>query len=184
MKHSVLRNLLLISLIFINSPVLAEANGGEYLGFKLGEKFKAPPGAARVDHIMGALIYTVDPGRHPHHIDSISIFVSPKSSIIGSIFGEWYFSSPRAAKVFANRYLSALEKKYSHWLRRGRSLTYGDYELWVDIEEKPPIIEHWPSHKNSRVAIGLIYAPHSRGRSEWMALIDSEIGKGIFVAGD
>jgi hypothetical protein len=47
--------------------------------------------------------------------------------------------------------------------------------LWVDIEEKPPIVEHWPSHKNSRVAIGLIFAPDSVGRSEWMALIQREL---------
>jgi hypothetical protein len=107
----------------------------------------------------------------------VSIFVSPKSSIIGSIFGEWYFSSQRAAKDFADRYLTRLEGRYSHWKRSGRSLTHGDYQLWVDIEEKPPIVEHWPSHKNSRVAIGLIFAPDSVGRREWMALIHRELNK-------
>ena len=169
------RTPILISLVFLSTSVFADANDGEYLGIKLGEKLKTPRGAVGKDHVMGAKIYVVDPGRQPHHMDSISIYVSPKSSIIGSIFGEWYFSSRPSAEKFADRYLSSLEKKYSHWKRRGASLTYGDYQLWVEVEEKPPIVDHWPSHKNSRVAIGLIFAPASVGRSEWMALIDREV---------
>ncbi|MCH8867990.1 MAG: hypothetical protein IID58_14215 [Proteobacteria bacterium] len=184
MKHAMLHKLILFGIFCINTAVLADANDGEYLGFKLGEKFAVPPGAVGMNHVMGAMIYTVNPGQHPHHIDSISIFVSPESSIVGSIFGEWYFSNPRAANVFANRYLSNLELKYSHWVHRGRSLTYGDYQLWVEIEEKPLIVDDWPSDKNSRVAIGLIYARDSLGRNEWMALINSEIGKIKFAASD
>lgn len=166
---------MLISLIFLSASAFADANDGEYLGYNLGERFTAPRGAVGEGHITGAMIYVVEPKRQPHHIDSVSLYVSPTSSIIGSIFGEWYFSSARSAKDFANRYLASLEKKYSHWKRRGRSLTYGDYQLWVDIEEKSPIVDHWPTHKNSRVAIGLIFAPDSVGRSEWMALIHREV---------
>ena len=179
-----LRKLILLSFIFVGSAALADANDGEYLGFKLGEKLTVPRGAVSMDHVTGAMIYALDPGQHPHHIDSISIFVSPKSSIVGSIFGEWYFSNPKAAKVFADRYFSSLELKYDHWSRRGRSLTYGDYQLWVDIEEKPLIGDHWPSEMNTRVAIGLIYARESLGRNEWMALIKSEVGNLEFAARD
>jgi len=169
------RSLILIGFIILSTPAFADANDGEYLGIKLGEKLKTPRGAIGKDHVMGAKIYVVDPGRQPHHIDSVSIYVTPKSSIIGSIFGEWYFSSRRSAERFADRYLSSLEMKYGHWERRGRSLTYGDYQLWVEVEERPPIVDHWPSDKNSRVAIGLIFAPDSVGRNEWMALIDREV---------
>ena len=171
------RILIFISLILFSAAIIADANDGEYFGYNLGDKFRVPRGAAAKYHITGAMIYVVDPRRQPHHIDSMSIYVSPKSSVIGSIFGEWYFSSARSAKDFANQYLSALEEKYGHWQRRGRSLTYGDYQLWVDIEEKPPVVEYWPSHKKSRVAIGLIFAPDSTSRSEWMALISSEVDK-------
>ena len=181
-KHLRICNLILISGVFFSSSAVADANNGEYLGFKLGETFTVTSGTASIKHITGATVYAVDPGRHPHHIDSISIFVSPKSSVIGSVFGEWYFSNPRAAKVFADRYLSVLGDKYSHWISRGRSLTDGDYQLWVDIEEKPPIVDYWPSHKKSRVAIGLIYAPDSIGRRDWMALVKSEIGNPKIVA--
>ncbi len=53
-------------------------------------------------------------------------------------------------------------------------MTYGDHQLWVEVEEMPPIVDHWPS-QNSRVAIELILAPDSVGRSKWMALIDREV---------
>ncbi len=174
-EPGITRILILISLILFSTSAFADANDGEYLGYNLGDKFKVPRGAVAKDHITGAMIYVVDPRRQPHHIDSVTIYVSPKSSMIGSIFGEWYFSSARSAKSFADQYLSSLEEKYSHWKRRGRSLTHGDYQLWVDVEEKPPIVDHWPSRKNSRVAIGLIFAPDSLGRSNWMALIHSEV---------
>ncbi len=179
-----LRKLILFGFIFFNTTAFADANDGEYLGFKLGEKFAVPRGAVSMDHVTGAMIYALNPGKHPHHIDSISIFVSPNSSIVGSIFGEWYFSNPRAAKVFADRYLFTLELKYDHWTRRGRSLAHSDYQLWVDIEEKPLIVDHWPSDMNTRVAIGLIYARDSLGRNEWMALIKSEVGNLEFAARD
>ena len=169
------RALILASLIFSGPYVYADADDGEYLGYNLGEKLKVPKGSVGSDHITGAMIYFVNPKRQPHHIDSVSLYVSPKTSMIGSIFGEWYFSNARSANDFADRYLLSLEEKYSHWKRRGRSLTHGDYQLWVDVEERPPIVDHWPSRKNSRVAIGLIFAPDSLGRSNWTALIHREV---------
>ena len=168
------RNLILISLLFFSASAIGDANDGEYLGFKLGERFSAPRGAVRRNHLMGALIYVVDPRQRVEHIDSVSVYVSPKSSIIGSIFGEWYFSSARSAKNFADRYMPTLENKYSHWRRRRSSLTNGDFQLWVDLEQKPPIVDHWPSDKNFRVSIALIFAPDSPRRSEWMATIRKE----------
>jgi hypothetical protein len=170
------RNLFLVSLILMNASAFADANDGEYLGYKLGEKYRVPRGATFQNHITGAKVYVVPPRRQPHHIDSVSLYVSPKTAMIGSVFGEWYFSSARSAKDFADRYLANLETKYSLWKRRGRSLTYDNYQLWVDIEEKPPIADDWHSHKKARVAIGLIYAPDSDGRRAWMALISREGG--------
>lgn len=183
-RSNMTRYWLFVVLTAIGMSAFADANDGEYLGYRLGEKFEVPRGAISEEHIMGALIYIVDPGRQPHHIDSMSIYVSPKTAIIGSIFGEWYFSTPRAAEDFADRYLASLESKYSHWRRRGRSLSFGDYQLWVEVEEKPLIVDYWPSHKNSRVAIGLIYSPGSIGRSGWMALVNREVNNLELTASD
>ncbi len=179
-----IRKLILIGLIVCNTSAFADANDGEYLGFTLGERFIVPRGSVGMDHITGAVIYAIDAGLHAHHIDSISIYVSPESSIVGGIFGERYFSNPRAAEVFADRYLCSLETKYSHWDRRGRALSYDDYQLWVEIEEKPPLDDDWPADKNIRVAIALIYSPDSPGRSEWMTLIGRELGKMEMAARD
>ena len=162
-------------LILCSTLAFADANHGDYLGYRLGDKFAIPKGIAGRDHIMGAQIFDLDPGSHPHHVDTISIYASPTSSIIGSVFGEWYFSSNRAAKQFADHYLAQLETKYADWDRSGRSLTNDEYQLWVDIEQKPPVIDYWPSAKKFRVAIGLIYAPDTLARNEWMAIIYMEV---------
>ena len=162
-------------LILCSTLAFADANDGDYLGYRLGEKFAVPKGTTSRDHIMGAQIFDLDSGSHPHHVDTISIFASPTSSIVGSIFGEWYFASERSAEQFADRYLAQLETKYAEWNRSGRSLTNDEYQLWVDVERKPPVVDHWPSAKSFRVAIGLIYAPDTLARNEWMAIIYMEI---------
>jgi hypothetical protein len=109
--------------------------------------------------------------------------VSPESLIIGSIFGGWYFSSERAAKDFSDRYFQTLDEKYSHWKRRRSSLTNGDYQLWVDLERKPPIVDHWPSDKQFRVSVALIFAPDSEARRDWMATIQGETNNQELTAG-
>jgi hypothetical protein len=163
-------------LLLLSAPAFADANDGEYLGFKLGEKFAAPRGAIARQHITGALSYSIDPEHRHQHMGSLALYVSPKSSIIGSIFGEWYFSSERSARQFADRYMLTLEEKYGHWRRRRSTLTNGDYQLWVDLEEKPPVVEHWPSAKTVRVSVALIFAPESARRKEWLAMVASEAG--------
>jgi hypothetical protein len=162
-------------LILCSTLAFADANDGDYLGYRLGDKFAIPKGTAGRDHILGAQIFDLDPGVHPHHVDTISIFASPASSIIGSIFGEWYFASNRAATHFADRYLAQLETKYANWTRSKRSLTNEQYQLWVDIEQKPTVTDYWPSSKKFRVAIGLIYAPDTLARNEWMSIIYMEV---------
>jgi hypothetical protein len=162
-------------LILFSTLAIADANDGDYLGYRLGEKFDIPKGIAGRDHIMGAQIFDLDPGTHPHHVDTISIYASPTSSIIGSIFGDWYFANQRAAEQFADRYLAQLESKYGDWGRSGRSLTNNSYQLWVYVERKPPVVDYWPSSKQFRVSIGLIYAPDTLARNEWMAIIYMEV---------
>jgi hypothetical protein len=167
--------LIFFSLLLLSASTMADANDGDYLGFKLGEKYSVPRGSVGTDHITGALSYAVDAHHRHQHMGSLSIYVSPKSSIIGNIFGGWYFSSERAAKAFSDRYMQSLENKYSNWKRRRNTLTNGEYQLWVDVERKPQVVDHWPSGKNFRVGVALSFARKSEPRSVWMAMIQAEV---------
>lgn len=170
------RRIACISLLLLSTSVIADANDGEYLGFTLGSKFYVPEGAIGRHHITGALVYFMDPHQRHQHIGSLSVFVSPKSSIIGGIFGDWYFSSKRSAEQFSVRHMQTLETKYGNWKRRRNTLSHGDYEMWLDLEQKPPIVEHWPSDKKFRVSVALVFAPDSTAKSAWMAKVMSEAG--------
>lgn len=162
------RKLMFIWLLFLSTSALADANDGEFMGFKLGSKYSAPEGAIGRDHITGAIVHIVDPHQRHHHVDSLSIYVSPNSSIIGSVFAGWYFSSERSAQHFADRFMQSLETKYSSWKRSRNTLTNADYQLWVELEQKPPIVDHWPSEKKFRVSVALIFTPESAARNAWM----------------
>ena len=168
------RKLVFISLLFLSTSALADANDGEYLGFKLGSTFAAPEGAIGRDHITGALVYFLDPHQRHQHIGSLSVYVSPKSSIIGSVFGDWYFSSKRSAQQFSDRHMQTLETTYSNWKRGRNTLTNADYQMWVDLEQKPPIVDHWPSDKKFRVSVALVFAPESTARNAWVARVTRE----------
>ena len=172
------RKLMFICLLFLSTSVLADANDGDHLGFKLGAKFSVPDGAVGWDHITGAVVYIVDPHERHQHVGSLSVYVSPKSSIIGSIFGDWYFSSKRSAQHFSDRYMEIFETEYSSWKRRRNTLTNGDYQLWVDLEQRPPIVDYWPSDKRFRVSVALIYAPETAARDAWMLRLRRELETG------
>ncbi len=165
---------MLIGLIFFSSFATADANKGEFLGFKLGDKYAVPPGSVGKSLITGAMYYAVDPEQRHQHMGSLSLYVSPRSSIIGSIFGGWYFPSKKKAQAFADHYLRIVEQQYGHWKRRRNVFTNGDYQLWVDLEEKPPTYDHWPSEMKFRVSVALIFAPDSTLRGEWLAMIQQE----------
>ena len=182
------RKSILISFLLVNTSVVADANDGEYLGFTLGQSYSVPRGAVAKDHIIGALVYAVDPHRRQQHLGSLSLYVSPGSSVIGSIFGGWYFTSERAAKSFLERYTQILETEYGDWKRQRilftnvNTFTNGKYQLWVDLEQKPPIVDHWPSDKKYRVGVALTYALDSSARSDWIAVINWELDGGKLSA--
>ena len=168
------RKLTFICLLFLSTSVLADANDGDHMGFKLGSRFTVPEGAISRDHITGAIVHTVDPHQRHQHVGSLSLYVSPKSSIIGSVFGDWYFSSKRSAQHFSDRYMETLETTYSSWKRRRNTLTNGDYQLWVDLEQKSPFSDHWHSDKKFRVSLALVFAPDSAARDSWMVRLRRE----------
>ena len=168
------RKSIFISLLFLSTVAFADANDGEYLGFKLGSTYSAPAGAIGREHTMGALVYIVNPHQRHQHLGSLSIYVSPKSSIIGSVFGDWYFSSKQTAQQFLDRHMQTLQTTYSGWKRGRNTLTKADYQMWVELEQKPPIVDHWPSDKKFRVSVALVYAPESSVRNSWMTLVKRE----------
>jgi hypothetical protein len=46
--------------------------------------------------------------------------------------------------------------------------------MWVDLEQKSPFVDHWPSDKEFRVSVALIFAPDSAPRRNWIATLQKE----------
>jgi len=174
--------LIYLGLLFFSAGAFADANDGEYLGFKLGDRYAVPRGSVGKSHITGALSYAIDPEHRHQHMGSMSLYVSPKTHTIGSIFGEWYFSGERSAREFSERYKRSLEERYSHWKRRRSYLTNGEYQLWVDVEQRSPFADSWPFEKKFRVSVALIYWPDSGQRAEWLARLVRETSNQELVA--
>lgn len=160
-----------IAALTIADAAHADASAGRYLGYQLGDRFTVPDDLVSERHVAGPVVYSFEVNSRDHGVDTMSLYVSPKSSIIGSIFGEWYFASKRSAERFADRYLDTLRRRYEQWTPKGDTLTNDDYQLTVEVQKKPKSDEFWPSPHKYRVAASLIYAPDSLGRGEWMAIV-------------
>ena len=70
-RTDVLKNLgstlIYLGLLFFSAGATGDANDGEYLGFKLGDRYAVPRGSVGKSHITGALSYAIDPEhRHQH----------------------------------------------------------------------------------------------------------------------
>lgn len=171
-----------VGLLLFCAAAHGDANDGEYLGFRLGDHYPVPPGVAGKPLLNGALHYAVNPEHRHQHMGSMSLYVSPGTHTIGSIFGEWYFTSKRSAEEFSRRYKRSLDERYSHWRNRRNYLTDGVYQLWVDVEQRPPFADFWRLDKPFRVSVALIYWPDSAQRAEWLARLERESGQRELVA--
>jgi len=173
-RISAMLTLLTAAALLSSGPARADASTGEYMGYRLGDRFTVPAHARSRPHVAGPLVYEFDVNGRDHGVETMRIFVSPETSIIGSIFGEWYFESRRSASQFAERYLGTLRRRYNEWSPDDQHLTNDDYELSVEVQKQSSDSEYWPSSKKYRVAASLIYAPDSLGRGEWMAIVRLE----------
>jgi hypothetical protein len=169
-------------LLAFGTTAHADADNGEFMGYRLGEEFVAPENAEPRPHVAGPRVYDFVVESRDHGAESMSIYASPRSSIIGSIFGEWYFSSRVAAKRFAERYLQSLTRRYDHWATKGSYLTHDSYQLSVEVQKKSRNDDFWPSPGKYRVAASLIYAPESLARGEWMAIVYMETSNPALTA--
>lgn len=168
---SALLTFLIAAAVLASGTARADASNGEYMGYRLGDKFAVPEHAQSRPHVAGPRVYEFKINGRDHGVDTMRVFVSPESSIIGSIFGEWYFESRQTARQFADRYLATLRRKYAQWSSGDYYLSNDDYQLSVEVQKQSKKSEYWPSSKKYRVAASLIYAPDSLGRGEWMALV-------------
>jgi hypothetical protein len=168
---SAMLTFLIAAALLMSGAARADASNGEYMGYRLGDKFAVPEHAQARPHVAGPLVYEFDINGRDHGVETMRVFVSPESSIIGSIFGEWYFESRRTARQFAERYLSTLRRKYDQWTPGDHYVANDDYQLSVEVQKQSNNGEYWPSTKKYRVAASLIYAPDSLGRGEWMAIV-------------
>ncbi len=173
-QMSAMLTFLTLAAIVMSGTARADASNGEYLGYRLGDKFSVPMNAQPRPHVAGPLVYDFGMNTRDHGVETMTVFVSPESSIIGSIFGEWYFGNKRSAERFADRYLATLRRKYEQWTSDDESLSNGEYRLAVEVQKRAKDDHFWPSSDKYRVAVSLIYAPDSLRRGEWMAIVYME----------
>jgi len=106
--------LLLCSLLAFPTVVVADASDGEFMGYKLGTKYSAPPRDVEVTTTGNLLIAAENPTK-PAEIDQVSLITTSDSQTIGYIVAASWYATEGEAREVGRRYTNLLRAKYPDW---------------------------------------------------------------------
>jgi len=97
-------------------PVLAhaDANDGEFMGYKLGAEYPTSPSVVEVTTTGNLLIEAENPVK-PSDIVRVSLVATPDSKTIGYIVAASWYETENEAREAGRRYAELLRAKYSDW---------------------------------------------------------------------
>ena len=191
-----------LSAVFFGAPIVsfADANNGEFLGFKIGEKCPEIIEGITVTDEVDVLSFALRPSyagaNVPDDFKVVNLECSKTSFTIGTIKA---FTRIRSAKTegeiasavieadeIAQKYHAILEAEYPDWdglpdSSRSNKLeiTNGKYVLYVRFytqEAEPSFLEKLVGDeaREATVLIGLRYLGGSRSHQNWSDLIERE----------
>lgn len=106
--------LLLCCLFALPAIAFADANDGEFMGYKLGAEYPDSPTVIDTTTTGNLLIEAADPTK-PADIARVSLVVTPDSQTIGFIVASSWHETEAAARAAGRKYGELLRAKYSDW---------------------------------------------------------------------
>jgi hypothetical protein len=105
---------LLSCLFALPTVVVADAGEGEFMGYRLGTRYAAPPRNAEVT-TTGTLLIAAENPIKPSDIAQVSVIATPESRTIGTIIATSWYATEGEAREAARRYVELLRAKYPDW---------------------------------------------------------------------
>jgi hypothetical protein len=106
--------LILACLFVIPVTVMADANQGEFMGYRLGDDYTGTVSQPQIT-TSGNLILVADKPVKPDDITEVTLITTPESKTIGYINASSWFESTDAARDFGRKYVELLRAKYPDW---------------------------------------------------------------------
>ena len=174
-----LTRLLLCCVLAVPTVTFADANEGQFMGFKLGDSYPKAPRHSEIATSGNLLIVAEEPVK-PASIDEVRLVATPQSKTIGYIAATSWHDTEEEARVDGRRYAEALRTLYPDW-DFGREIMDARLRIVeVNLDKSPYHLQlrlDRDQHEGRdmwRFTMGLGWAEGSR---EWQAWQDQAAGE-------
>lgn len=147
----------IILLLAIASPgvVLADATGGQFMGYQLGSDYpRSANTQAQVTASGNLLIAAEDPVK-PADVGDVTLIATAETLTIGYINALTWFDTEAEAREFGRKYIKLLRAKYPDW-------TYGREELGATMKLVEVNLDKQPYNLRMRLTEG-----RRDGKTKW-----------------
>jgi hypothetical protein len=152
---------LLFCLLVLPAAAFADANEGQFMGYKLGTDYPTTPHGSESTTTGNLLIVAEDPVK-PADIKQVRLVATPVSRTIGYIDAASWYATESEAREVARHFVELLRVKYPDW-KFGREAMDANLSI-VEVN-----FDKAPYNLQLRLVMGLGWQPNS---SHWLAWQD------------
>ena len=173
--------LVLLLLLTMPGLLMADANDGEFMGYRLGSNYVRTANTQSTTTTRGNLMIVAEQPVKPVDVEDVSVIATVETLTIGYIEASVWRATQAEAKEVAKYYIPLLRAKYPEWI-------FGDERLNDDfrIDEvslvKPPYnlrlqLKRDPSNDLApwRFSMTLTWDPAAEQADNWHALARSQL---------
>jgi hypothetical protein len=170
----------LVLLLACSGSVSADANQGDFMGYRLGQNYQLTAGTDKTALRYGSTRILAEEPVKPQDMGEVFLITTPMTYNIGVIEARQLFDTREEARIFGKRYLELLHAKYPEWALGEEGLDANMLINEVSLLHKPYRITarlYSPAPEtNSRWAITIVlgYAQETVQRRAWLNLVEQE----------
>jgi hypothetical protein len=105
----------LMLLLACPGMAFADANDGEFMGYKLGAKYQPTAETQQRTTTIGNLLITAEQPVKPGNIAEVTLLTTADSMTIGYIDASQWFATEAEARAMGGEYVGLLRAKYPNW---------------------------------------------------------------------
>jgi len=169
-----------------SAPAAADANDGEFMGYRLNQRYKMTDRTRFGPSLGGNLLIVAERPVMPEDMGEVRLTTTLESHVIGFIEASQNFATDRDAREFARKYYKLLHAKYPEWQIDAGTIQLDETTLMpsaLNMERWPYTIRIKIAQTDAndgppfRVSLTLRYLFDSAERRAWNDLARFEQGE-------
>jgi hypothetical protein len=132
-----LKRVVLVLSLVAGGPVMADASLGEFMGYKLGDRYSRTADTREVKTATGNLLITAQQPVKPADIAKVTLLTTAETATIAYIDASQWFATEADARAMGTKYVELLKAKYPDW-EFGREVMDANMHIVEVNLDRPP----------------------------------------------